>query len=134
VVLDLLHFRDAAAAPLLEALHAGDARCFASAACHAELMHVLPRFGLEAGAARAIAAQYATLAQDCAAPADPGLPPLPRCKDAEDQKFLELARAARADLLVTKDNALLALARKKHRLAGFAILRPAEAVLRLRGK
>ena len=35
---------------------------------------------------------------------------LPRCRDPHDQKFLELARAAGADALVTKDRALLELA------------------------
>ena len=38
---------------------------------------------------------------------------LPRCSDPDDQKFLELARAAQADVLVTKDQALLDLARRK---------------------
>ena len=36
---------------------------------------------------------------------------LPRCADADDQKFLEAALAARADLLITKDHALLRLGR-----------------------
>jgi hypothetical protein len=37
---------------------------------------------------------------------------LPRCRDPDDQKFLELARACRADLLLTRDRALLELARR----------------------
>ena len=37
---------------------------------------------------------------------------LPQCSDPDDQKFLELALAAGADVLVTKDNALLELARR----------------------
>lgn len=129
VVLDLLHFRDAAAAPLLQALRTGAALCFANTACRDELAHVLryPQFGLDGEAARRIAAEYAALARDCPDHPDATLPPLPRCADGDDQKFLELARAARADVLVTKDKALLALARKKHRLAGFRILAPASA-------
>ena len=35
---------------------------------------------------------------------------LPRCRDGDDQKFLEAARDARAEFLVTKDKALLGLA------------------------
>jgi predicted nucleic acid-binding protein len=35
---------------------------------------------------------------------------LPRCRDADDQKFLELAAAAGARYLVSKDQALLELA------------------------
>jgi putative PIN family toxin of toxin-antitoxin system len=48
---------------------------------------------------------------------------LPACRDRDDQKFLELALAARADLLVTRDRALLDLAR--HRRLPFRILAPA---------
>lgn len=48
---------------------------------------------------------------------------LPACRDRDDQKFLELALAARADLLVTRDRALLELAR--HRKLPFRILAPA---------
>jgi predicted nucleic acid-binding protein len=42
---------------------------------------------------------------------------LPRCRDADDQKFMEAAAAAGADLLITKDNALLELARAVERRA-----------------
>lgn len=42
---------------------------------------------------------------------DPGgHPSAPRCRDPDDQKFLELAFRARADALVTGDRALLDLA------------------------
>ena len=37
---------------------------------------------------------------------------LPKCRDASDQKFIELAVAAKAQALITKDRALLKLARK----------------------
>ena len=46
-----------------------------------------------------------------------------RCRDPDDQKFLDLAFAARAAVLVTKDKALLSLDRKARRL-GLAILTP----------
>jgi len=36
----------------------------------------------------------------------------PRCRDPDDQMFLDLALAARADVLVTGDGDLLALADK----------------------
>lgn len=49
---------------------------------------------------------------------------LPRCKDADDQIFLELALAARADVLVSKDRALLALNRRHARAAPFRIRTP----------
>lgn len=50
--------------------------------------------------------------------------PLPTCRDADDQKFLEIARDGAAQALLTRDKALLRLAR--HRLVRdrFAILTP----------
>lgn len=47
---------------------------------------------------------------------------LPRCADRDDQKFLEVALAAGALYLVTKDDALLALDRRK---LPFRIVTPA---------
>jgi putative PIN family toxin of toxin-antitoxin system len=125
VVLDLLHFDDPAVAPIRRALAEGRAACFASAATRAELAHVLsrPRFKIEGDETRRLLNAYDALARPCEGAADAALPP---CRDPDDQKFLELARAARADLLVTQDKALLALARKAARL-GFRIVTPASA-------
>ena len=52
-------------------------------------------------------------------------PPLPRCRDRDDQKFLEVARDAPARWLVSRDKALLGLA--DHRLIEprFRVLTPA---------
>lgn len=133
VVLDLLHFNDPAVAPIRHALQAGYAVCCGNAACRDELAHVLSRaqFKIPDHEARRILDEYASLAQPCAAGAT--LPPLPQCRDPDDQKFLELAQAAKADLLVTKDKALLALAKKAGRL-GLHILTPAQAVARINGQ
>ncbi len=135
-VLDLLHFRDAAAAPIMQALREGRAQCYTDAACSEELARVLryPQFQLDEAAAAQIHTEYMALAQlrEVACDWEGGtLPPLPLCRDPDDQKFLELARAVRADLLVTKDKALLELARRKFRLAGFSIVQPVEAARRL---
>ena len=51
---------------------------------------------------------------------------LPVCRDPDDQKFLALAFACRADFLVTKDRMLLELARRKIRRAPFGIVTPAQ--------
>ena len=48
-----------------------------------------------------------------------------RCKDPDDQKFIDLAVAANATWLVTKDRELLKLARRAAKL-GVAVLRPQE--------
>ena len=49
---------------------------------------------------------------------------LPVCKDKEDQKFMELARDARAEILITKDKALLKLAKRTAKRGLFAIMLP----------
>jgi len=50
--------------------------------------------------------------------------PLPACRDPDDQKFLELARACAADFLVTKDRALFELGRGNRRPLAFRIVTP----------
>jgi uncharacterized protein len=55
---------------------------------------------------------------------------LPKCKDPDDQKFLELAYRGKADVLVTSDNALLGLARK----TPFEILNSVRFRRRVEGK
>lgn len=49
-------------------------------------------------------------------------PPLPRCKDRDDQKFLELAARCQVDILVSKDKALLRL--KGRTTLDFRIMQP----------
>ena len=60
----------------------------------------------------------------------PKLVRLPVCSDKDDQKFLEVARDADADILITKDKALLKLARKTAQAGMFRIMVP-EAWLKL---
>ncbi len=54
---------------------------------------------------------------------------LPLCKDRDDQKFLELARDSGAAVLITKDKALLKLARKTARVGLFRIMLPETWIL-----
>lgn len=56
---------------------------------------------------------------------------LPVCSDKDDQKFLEFARDAKLDFLITKDKALLKLARKIQALGLFIIETPEKFVARL---
>lgn len=49
---------------------------------------------------------------------------LPICTDPDDQKFLELSLQAGAEVLITKDKALLKLAKKTARRNMFAIMTP----------
>jgi putative PIN family toxin of toxin-antitoxin system len=130
VWLDWLVFGDAQIAPLKALREAGGAQIVTDAACMEELRRVLG-YTLrktvldEAAQAAALAAcrALATMHDSVAQP--PGGTPLPLCRDPDDQKFLLLARAARADILITKDRALLELARRKYAHIGFRILTPA---------
>ena len=57
-------------------------------------------------------------------PAPPGAAARLRCTDADDQKFIDLAIAARAHTLVTRDKALLRLARKALERHGVRVCKP----------
>ena len=124
--LDWLVFRDACVAPIRAAVEQGRARVYIDGACEKELARVLAyplgRTVLDAEAQTACLAECRRVARACgvAAPLECLLPP---CRDPDDQKFLELARDCRADLLVTKDRALLVLARH----APFRIVTPRQA-------
>lgn len=126
VVLDLIVFRDAGVTPLAAALASGRAHCVVNAEGLAELALVLarPRFGLDAADRAALIAGYRAMALEVPSGSAAAVR-LPRCRDPDDQKFLELARDATADYLVTKDKALLRLNRARHGLARFRILTPA---------
>jgi len=98
--------------------------CLADTGTLDELQRVLsyPEFGLTPEMAVDRYRRYSGLVQLVP---DGDSPPLPRCKDRDDQKFLELAARAGADGLVSKDRALLKL-RGRTQL-GFRILQPADA-------
>ncbi|MGN6231423.1 MAG: putative toxin-antitoxin system toxin component, PIN family [Trinickia sp.] len=127
VWIDILVFDDRATRPIHAALERGELDAVIDERCLAELAHVLdyPQFvarAVDKAAALAAVARLAALAQQ-AEPRDG--PPLPKCKDRDDQKFLELAHAARADWLVSKDRALLKLNKRTSRDFGFRIAEPA---------
>lgn len=120
VWLDLLVFDD----PAARRLRGGGFEILIDGACEAELERVLGyelgKWSLVPERRLACLAECRSLARRVAAePAGAGLP---RCRDADDQKFLELAAACGADALVTKDDRLLEL---RGRLP-FRIVRPAE--------
>ena len=126
VVLDLFHFADPAARPILAALEAGRAACFADDATLDELARVVayPVFGMSPQTGSMLVEGYRTLAL-AAGPETLPAAPLPRCRDRDDQKFLCLAARVEADLLVSKDKALLKL--KGRNGLAFRILTPAAA-------
>lgn len=105
-----LVFRGGRLAWLREAWAAGQVIPVVSADTVAELVRVLayPKFALSDDEARGVLAHYMEHAE--VVHLRGRLPRIPRCREADDRKFLLLAYAAKADALVTGDNDLLALA------------------------
>jgi putative PIN family toxin of toxin-antitoxin system len=131
VCLDLFVFHDPRWAPLLAALESGEVVAVTRADCRDEYLAVLryPHLPLDDDS-RAVAVQRFDTLLRVVAP-DAKHVRLPVCTDRDDQKFLELARDAGADTLITKDKALLKLGRRTVREGLFKIMLP-EAWLKTR--
>jgi uncharacterized protein len=122
-LLDWLVFRDAAASRWSRAVLAGQLRWLACPAMRRELGHMLAhprlaRWQPDGERALAVFDRHARLLPDPVA----SLPSL-RCRDADDQVFIDLALGERVAWLLTRDKALLALARRAGPW-GTAIVRP----------
>lgn len=127
VWLDLLVYRDAGSAVLLADLDRGRWQAVSRPDCREEWLRVLryPQFRVdEAQYIRVVAAYDAFCLALPQPPMDDGTPPLPVCRDPDDQKFLQLAQQAGARVLVSKDRDVLKLARRARRADLFAILAP----------
>lgn len=128
VCLDLFLFRDPRAAALLAALHTGELIAVTNAECREEWLRVLdyPRLRLDdAGRADAVDAFDALI--HCVPDDTQTVSParsLPRCRDPDDQKFLQLALATGARWLVSRDRHVLALGRRTRRDGLFEIVAP----------
>ena len=125
VVLDLLHFEDAIAHPILEALQHKQVQCVVTEATLEELRRVLayPEFKLAPVRQATLFDQYRRLVRMQDTP--PASVELPICSDPDDQKFLELAASSHAHTLVSKDRAVLKLRRRC--ATHFQVMTPAEA-------
>lgn len=130
VCLDLFVFNDPRWASLLAALESGAIEAVTRADCRDEYLIVLhyKHLPLDEQSRPLCAARFDALIK-VVQPA-PSLVRLPVCTDKDDQKFLEVARDAAADILITKDKALLKLARKTSQAGMFRIMVP-EAWLKL---
>ena len=125
IVLDLWVFDDPASAPLRSALQQGAARWLATAPMREELARVLdyPHIARRLNA-RALTAETVLDQFDRHAHLHADAPKAPyTCKDADDQKFIDLAVAHQA-MLLSMDQAVL---RMRKRLAGLCV--PTLAVL-----
>ncbi|WP_250529070.1 putative toxin-antitoxin system toxin component, PIN family [Caballeronia sp. ATUFL_F1_KS4A] len=131
VWIDILVFDDPATRPIHAALVARTLEALIDERCLRELTRVLDypqfvRMDVDKTAALASVARLSTLV---AATIDENGRPLPQCKDRDDQKFLELAHASGAQWLVSKDRAVLKLARRVARDFTFRIAEPKPFVI-----
>lgn len=128
VCLDLFVFHDPRWHALLAALENGSVQAFTRADCRMEWLTVLGyrQLPLDEHSRPVCIARFDALIQMAATSGNAArcTIPLPLCRDPDDQKFLELARDTGADQLITKDKALLKLARKVARAGMFAIITP----------
>ena len=110
LVLSALVFASGRLATLRTAWQSGHCVPLLSGPTTTELLRVLayPRFKLSADDQAQLLADYLPYGQTVRMPAR--LPALPQCRDPNDQMFIELAHAGKADWLVTGDRDLLALA------------------------
>ena len=128
VCLDLFMFRDPRCQHLLSAMQQDQVECVTSSSCRMEWTLVLnyKKLALTEVQQQSLLAEFDALIHvipDDEASIDL-LIKLPLCRDKDDQKFLVLAHTAQADFLITKDKALLKLARKTSRLGLFTITSP----------
>ncbi|GAB2522668.1 PIN domain-containing protein [Lysobacter humi (ex Lee et al. 2017)] len=124
--LDLLVFEDPRIAAVEAAHAAGRVEYLLDEAGRTELARVLayPALRLDPDAAVGLLERACTLARDPGAPA--ALSDVPRCRDPDDQPFLDLAAAVRARWLLTRDAELLRVAPTMRRRFGVDVIVPAD--------
>jgi putative PIN family toxin of toxin-antitoxin system len=123
VLLDWLVFADPSVARWVSAIESSEVRWIACPAMRSEFAHMVahPRFARwQPGSERALSI-FDRRAQMQPEPAASS--PRLRCRDADDQVFIDLALEHRVRWLLTRDKALLALARRARPL-GLEILKP----------
>jgi putative PIN family toxin of toxin-antitoxin system len=130
VLLSLFVFADSRYASLRERLKSGEWLALTDERCLGEFRRVLayPIFSLAHHAQRAVFESFAHHVAIVATATD--AIPLPQCEDADDQKFLEVARDGKVRWLVTSDKALLKLARRRKLAHLFDIITPDQALAR----
>jgi putative PIN family toxin of toxin-antitoxin system len=133
VVMDLFHFRAPPLAPLMTAIESGAVVCLVNEKTLAELKRVTgyKHFKLDDAGQQRLFDAYRSQVTLVTQPMPQAAPKLPRCGDPDDQMFLELALIGRADMLISRDNLVLKLAKSRQRPCPFAILPPEQALPRL---
>ena len=125
--MDMLHFHDTHTQSIENAIRQRWLACYADNATLAELVRVLayPEFRLTAARRENILQDYLGLVIHCEFVENESHN-LPRCRDKDDQKFLELAARCRAHYLITRDKQLLRFARRRPPSLCFAIMTATE--------
>lgn len=124
-LLDWLIFQDASAIALGQALTTGAMQWIGTRATRDEFEHVLARPVFDHWFSRRVSA-LAAVEEHCQLLPEPSVASAGRllCSDPDDQKFIDLAMTHPARWLITRDKALLRLARKA-RPKGVDVLTPA---------
>ncbi len=122
VVLSALVFGGGAAGRVRRAWQQGAIQPLASNATVQELVRVLayPKFRLSQAEQDELLADYLPYAETVRVPQPP--PQVPPCRDALDEPFMHLAVTGRAQVLVSGDRDLLAIAAEFERSSGCPIL------------
>lgn len=128
VCLDLFVFRDPRWSTLLAALRERTVEAVTRDDCRTEWLKVLeyPHLPLDGQTRPRAVSEFDALIAcfPCESLRPRAEVRLPACTDPDDQKFLELARDADAHTLITKDKALLKLAKRISRAGLFSIVTP----------
>ncbi|MYM67622.1 putative toxin-antitoxin system toxin component, PIN family [Pseudoduganella sp. FT55W] len=124
VCLDLFVFNDPRWAKLVAAIESGAVQAVTRSDCRDEYNIVLhyKHLPLDDDSRPLAAARFDQMITVVAPPVSSIV--LPVCSDKADQKFLEIARDAGAEVLITKDKALLKLARRLAREGMFKVMLP----------
>ena len=124
VVLDWLVFRDPSSRPVEAAIRSGQVRWIVTAAIRLETERVLTykHFASHLVDQVAVFSTWEAFAETI--DPSPSLPPHPlRCTDPDDQKFIDLALHLGTSTLLSRDRAVLKLARRA-RAFGLTIATP----------
>ncbi|KJV35172.1 putative toxin-antitoxin system toxin component, PIN family [Luteibacter yeojuensis] len=124
VCLDAFVFADPRAAALVAAIEGGEVEAVTRDDCRVEWLAVLDYPALKLDDARRADAVSRFDALVRVLPDAPCMKAPPRCKDPDDQKFLELAASTSASILFSRDAEVLRLARRTKREGLFDIMRP----------
>lgn len=130
VCLDLFVFHDPRWTALLEGLKDGSIKAVTREDCRQEWLVVLtyPHLPIKEDQRSSIISSFDALIELQAGMEQVNIR-LPICSDKDDQKFLEIARDAKVDVLITKDKALLKLARKAIQAGLYQIETPEKFLL-----